>query len=241
MAKTFPHYAPVSSARTIARVTTSPQARLLIADDHTVYRLGLRALLQQHEGFVVVSEASTGEEAVEKALQTHPNVVVMDVQLPDISGIESTRQIVQQSPSTAVVMLSVVDDEDQVMSAIEAGATAYVSKTDSAETIIEAVRSAAEGKVYLPPTITKRVLDHISDALTSERKAGTRAQKELTERESIILRLLAEGKRNREIADSLNISERTVGNHIANIYSKLHISDRAQAILYAVRHGLIHV
>jgi DNA-binding NarL/FixJ family response regulator len=225
----------------MALVPTTHQARLLLADDHAVYRLGLRALLAQQEDFVVVSEASTGEEALGKTLETQPNVVVMDVRLPDISGIESTRQIIERAPSTAIVILSVGDDEEQVMRAMEAGATAYVSKTDSAETIVEAVRSAAEGKVYLPPTITKKLFDHISRAATSARAPDARSQKDLSDRELLILRLLAEGKRNREVAKSLGISERTVGNHIANIYSKLHISDRAQAVLYAVRQGLVHL
>ncbi len=191
----------------------------------------------------VVSEASAGDEAVEKALEVRPDVIVMDVRMPHMSGIQATRKIKQQLPDTGIVMISALDNDPEIFDSIEAGANGFLVKDDEPEALVAAVRNASEGRAYLPPSITKRLMERVANPMGAGRsgRAGHPGESPLTEREISVLRLLALGKRNREIATALGISERTVGNHIVNIYQKLRIKDRAQAIMYAVRNGIINV
>jgi DNA-binding NarL/FixJ family response regulator len=215
---------------------------VLVVDDHVVFRMGLRQLLGSSESIDVVSEASSGEEALEKARETHPDVVIMDVRMPNISGIEATRRIKEEMPDVGVVMMSALDSDTEVFDAIEAGASGYVLKDEEPDTVLDAIKSASEGRAYLPPSIAKRVMQRVAETLSSRSpRHSTPEGGMLTDREATILRLLAEGKRNREIAALLGISERTVGNHIVNIYNKLHIKDRASAVIYAVQKGLIKI
>ena len=217
------------------------QLRVLVADDHAVFRLGLCELLSSREDLEVVCEAATGEEALEKARETHPDVAIIDVRMPHMNGIEATRRLKQEMPGLGVVVMSAADTDTDLFEAIEAGANGYILKDEDPNTLIEALENASQGKAYLPPSVAKRVVQRIVSRSSPVARSSTPPAARLTERETTILRLLAEGKRNRETAQLLGISERTVGNHVVNIYNKLHIKDRAQAIVYAVRKGIISV
>lgn len=213
---------------------------VLIADDHPVFRRGLRDLLES--SYQVVCEAREGGEAVEKALAQRPDVVIMDIGLPGMDGIEAARQIKEQLPKTGVVVISNFDDDQHLFDAIQAGVSGYVVKDDDPENMLQAIHNAAEGKAYLPPLIARRVLDGVAGSLNGrEDRLSSKGSTPLTSRELSVLRLMAEGRRNREIAEQLCISERTVGNHITNIYNKLCIYDRAQAIVYAIKKGIVRV
>jgi len=212
---------------------------VLIADDHAVYRMGLRDLLQPE--FNVISEATEGSEAVEKAQKQKPDVVVMDINMPGMDGIAAAKQIKECCPDTGVVVITAYDDDRRMFEAIQAGVAGYVLKDDDPQTMLQAVGSAAEGKAFLPPPIVKRVLEGMAGALAGKADTADRSITPLSAREQGVLRLMAEGKRNREIAKELFISERTVGNHITNIYNKLGIYDRSQAVVYAIKKGIVHV
>ena len=211
--------------------------RVLIADDHPIWRRGLREILEPT--FTVVSEASEGGEAVDKALACRPDVVVMDISMPGMDGIAATRQIKEAQPETAVIIVSATDDQSQICESIAAGVSGYVVKDDVGDAIIEAVRHAANGSAYLPPPIAKRVLGVVG----ARNAAGFAVQSKipLSDRELAVLKLMAQGLRHKEIARELRISQRTVGNHVASIYNKLGISDRAQAIVYAVKKGIVRI
>jgi two-component system NarL family response regulator len=217
------------------------QLKVMVADDHSLYRAGLRELLEEDE-LKVVSEASNGEEAVRQAVRTHPDVVIMDVRMPGMDGIEASRQIKEQLPRTEIVMVTGADDDqDQMFRAIDAGARAYVGKDEPPTVIVEAVRSAAEGEAYLPPHAVKMLFDRIASTkpiVHKETAAPVAPDKRLTPREKEVLRLLARGRRNQEIATEMGLSVRSVGNHLAKIYNKLHIHGRSEAVLYAIKSGI---
>jgi len=221
---------------------SSHQLKVMVADDHSLYRAGLRELLEEDE-LKVVGEASNGEEAVRQAVRTHPDVVVMDVRMPGMDGIEASRQIKEQLPRTEIVMVTGADnDQDQMFRAIDAGARAYVGKDEPPTVIVEAVRSAAEGEAYLPPQALKMLFNRIATAKPVVRKEAAigpvAPDKRLTPREKEVLRLLAKGRRNQEIATEMGLSVRSVGNHLAKIYNKLHIHGRSEAVLYAIKSGI---
>ena len=216
--------------------------KVMVADDHSLYRAGLRELLEEDE-VKVVSEAGTGEEAVKQALRTHPDVIVMDIRMPVMDGIEASREIKRQLPETQIVMVSGVgEDEDQLFRAIDAGARAYVGKEEDPQTIVDAVRSASHGGAYLPPhavqMLMRRLSGEVAGASAAAPAASGPADPRLTQREREVLRLLAKGRRNQEIARDLRLSVRSVGNHLAKIYNKLHIHGRSEAVLYAIRTGI---
>jgi DNA-binding NarL/FixJ family response regulator len=215
------------------------QNTVLIADDHEVFRRGLRDLLTKN--FDVVAEAREGGEAVDKALSHKPDVVIMDISMPGMNGIEAAREIKAKLPKTGVVVISATDEDEHVFEAIEAGVSGYIVKDDTPQSMIEAIQRAVEGKAYLPPLIAKRVMDRVAGAMSGRRDLSSNGATPLSAREIGVLRLMAQGKRNREIANELCISERTVGNHITSIYNKLCIYDRAQAIVYAIKKGIIRV
>jgi DNA-binding NarL/FixJ family response regulator len=233
----------------IVSATLSPTIRdvrngtitVVLADDHPVFRSGLRNFLEFDNTIQVLDEAMESDEAVEKALERNPDVVVMDISMPGMGGIEATRKIKNQRPSIGVVMLSASNDEQKILNAIEAGASGYITKDDVPDSIREAVRNVSEGKAFLPPAIAKQILERVSNLMISRGREHGNGDRALTPREIMVLRLMAEGHRNRAIAAQLGISERTVGNHINSIYRKLAISDRAQAIRYAIRTGIIRV
>ncbi len=217
-----------------------PTIRVLIADDHPVYRRGLRELLEE-SSFEVVSEAREGAEAVDQAVRYRPDVALVDIHLPGMDGIEAARRIKERSPKTSVVIVSVADDEGHIREAIEAGVSGYVPKDEEPESLVEAIRAAAEGKGYLPPLIATRVLSALSGSGANYFWGSAKGATPLSSREFAVLRLMAQGERNREIAQALSISPRTVGNHITSIYNKLAIHDRSQAIVYAIKKGIVRI
>jgi DNA-binding NarL/FixJ family response regulator len=208
--------------------------KVMIVDDHGVYRNGLRSLLA--DSFDVIAEASEGGEAVDCAIAYKPDVVLMDVSLPGMDGIAATRKIKEHLCSTSVVILSGSDDDRQVFEAIEAGASGYVLKDDPAKTLVEALTNACAGRGYLPPRLVKDVFASVAGNKQVHPRSAP-----LSSRELEVLRLMAQGEGNQAIADRLCVSERTVGNHITAIYKKLAIRDRAQAIVYAIRKGLVRI
>jgi len=203
---------------------------VLIADDHPFVRHGLRTYLETLDDMEVVGEASDGMEAVELAGQVLPDVVLMDLVMPELDGVEATRQIREASPSTRVIVLTSFDADEQVFPAIKAGAAGYLLKDVRPAELAEAVRKASRGEALLAPSVAARLMQEVSGERTAS--AG------LTERELEVLRLIARGMSNKLIAHELVVSEKTVKTHVSNILAKLHLADRTQAALYAVREGL---
>ena len=212
------------------------ELRLVLADDHDLFRTGLRNLLAD-QGLEIAGEASTGAEAVSLVRELAPDVVVMDLKMPGMTGVDATRQIASLAPLTRVVVLTISDEDEDVLDAIFAGACGYLLKDSSIEDLVAGVRAAAVGESLISPAIAARVLTHLRAAGAA---AGELApvRTELSDRELQVLKLLAGGKDNAEIARELVISPKTVKNHISNILAKLQIENRIQAAVYAVRAGL---
>ncbi len=212
---------------------------VLVADDHSVFRAGLRDLLED-ERMKVVAEASSGEEAVQQALRRHPDVVIMDVRMPHMDGFAASREIKRQLPETAIVMMSGIDDDEgQLIRAIDAGASSYVVKSEEPQSIVEAVRTTQHGGAYLPPRATQVLMEHVSSRSWREQmEPHERTGERLTPRERDVLRLAATGRHNEDIARELDISRRSVGNHLAKVHTKLGIHTRAEAVLYALKAGI---
>jgi DNA-binding NarL/FixJ family response regulator len=211
--------------------------RILLADDHTVVRKGLRLLLESQPGFAVVADAPNGREAVALADEHHPDVVVMDVAMPMLNGIEAARQILARQPHAAVVFLSMHADESYVLRALKAGARAYLLKDSAERDLIDAVHAVSEGKAFFSPAISKMLVEDYMRQM-QERKVED-SYELLTTREREILQLLAEGKNNKDVANLLNLSLYTVETHRANIFQKLNLHSGAELILYAIRKGVI--
>jgi len=211
--------------------------RILLADDHTVVRKGLRMLLESQPGFEVVADAADGREAVRLAEKHSPEVVVMDVAMPGLNGIEAARQILAKIPQIAIVFLSMHSDEAYVLKALKAGARAYLLKDSAEYDLINAIRAVNEGKAFFSPAISKMLVE---DYMRQMREREVEDSYELlTTREREILQLLAEGKNNKEVATVLNLSLYTVETHRSNIFQKLNLHSGAELILYAVRKGVI--
>jgi len=206
--------------------------RVLIVDDHGVVREGLRAYLELEPDIQVVGEAKDGLEAVRRAAELQPDVVLMDLVMPNMDGVDATSRIKQQQPATHVIILTSFLDDERVVPAIRAGATSYLLKDVAATDLARAIRGARAGQAQLHPEVARRLMQQV----TSPRKPDAGAQ--LTDREREVLRLLADGRSNKEIARSLVVSERTVKGHVSNILGKLGLQDRTQAALFAVRNGL---
>ncbi len=214
----------------------SPAPRVVLADDHALFRAGLRTLLEEH-GVDVAGEAADGVEAVEIVRQVAPEVVLMDLNMPGMTGVEATQRITQLAPSTRVVVLTISDDDDHVMDAILAGACAYLLKDASIHDLVRAIRGAATGDSLISPQIAAKVLQRVrSTSVPSRPREAVRT--ELSNRELDVLRLVACGKDNAEIARDLSISPKTVKNHVSSILVKLHFENRIQAAVYAVRSGI---
>ena len=208
---------------------------ILLVDDHEVVRLGLRTLLQSEPDLEVVAEAGTADEAVQAAVSHLPQVVLMDIRLPDRSGIEACREIRQRCPTVQELMLTSYGDEDLVTEAVAAGAAGYVLKQLSTDDLLEAIRSVGRGDAFLDPKVTKKLLSRIQRA---ELTTDAAAFRDLSERELQVLALVAQGKSNAEIAQELVLSPLTVRNHVSTILSKLGLSNRIEAAIYAVRHHI---
>ena len=209
--------------------------RILIADDHPLVRSGMRALLGAAEDMEVVGEAATGEEAVTKASSLQPEVIVMDLAMPGINGIEATRSIVQAHPQIRILVVTLFEDDDSLFAALRAGARGYILKDANEVEVLRAIRAVSSGDAIFSPTIAQRLIDFFA----VPRPAQTALPfPDLTEREREILILLAQGRSNTEIAQSLVISLKTVRNYISSIFSKLQVADRSQAIIRAREAGL---
>ena len=207
--------------------------KILLVDDHEVVRLGLKALLARYPNFQVVAEASNAAEALTRTAEVKPDVVVMDIRLPGKSGIEATREIVLKHPHTKVIMLTSYAEDELLFDAIAAGASGYVLKQIGSNELVRALETIGRGESLLDPALTQKVFQRVRDA---SRKAEDEAFAELNNQELKILALIAEGKSNKAIADHVYLSEKTVRNYVSSILSKLHISSRAEAAAYAVKH-----
>ena len=213
------------------------EIRILIADDHPLFLDGMHGLLDSVPDTEVVGEATSGEEAVSKAAALQPDVVLMDIKMPGINGIAATREILAVSPHIGILMVTMLEDNESVFAAMRAGARGYVLKGANQADILLAIRAVARGEVIFGPNIARRLLHFFS---TLRPQAPQRIFPGLSERETELLALMAQGKSNQEIADLLGLSLKTVRNHASNIFSKLQVADRAQAILRAREAGLGH-
>jgi len=211
--------------------------RVLIVDDHDLFRTGLRNLLEE-QGVSIVGEAATGTEAVRIVRELAPDVVVMDLNMPAMGGVEATRHITAVAPLTRVVMLTISDEDSDVMDAILAGACGYLLKDASIQDLVAGIRAAARGESLISPNIAAKVLQRVR-ATSAQPEIADMIRAELSEREIEVLKLIANGKDNALIAAELHISPKTVKNHISNILMKLQIDNRIQAAVYAVRSGIV--
>jgi two-component system, NarL family, response regulator NreC len=211
--------------------------RILLADDHTVVRKGLRLLLESQPDFQVIADAANGRETVALAERLTPDVVVMDVAMPELNGIEAARQISAKLPHTAIVFLSMHSDEGYVLKALKSGARAYLLKDSAENDLISAVKAVCEGKAFFSPAISKMLIEDYM--LQMQQRAVEDSYDLLTTREREILQLFAEGKNNKDVANTLNLSLYTVETHRSNIFQKLNLHSSAELILYAVRKGVI--
>jgi DNA-binding NarL/FixJ family response regulator len=209
--------------------------RILIADDHPLFRSGMRALLAADPDTEVVDEAATGEEAIERADALQPDVILMDVQMPGISGIEATRRILRASPHIRILVVTMYEDDHSVFTAMRAGARGYLLKGASPDEVLRAIAAVGSGEAIFSPSIATRLIDFFA---ALQPTALPQALPELTEREQEILALIAQGQSNTAIAKQLSLSPKTVSNYVSNIFSKLQVADRAQAMLRARQAGL---
>jgi DNA-binding NarL/FixJ family response regulator len=217
----------------------SDAIRVLIVDDHALFRRGLIQVLLFEEGIEVVGEGEDGEDAIKKAEELAPDVVLMDVRMPRVSGIEATRRLAEALPTTKILMLTVSDEEDDLYEAIKAGATGYLLKEISIEEVADAVRAVMQGQTLISPSMASKLIQEFNNlAKRADEKQQVPAPR-LTDRELEVLKLVAKGLTNRDIADALYISENTVKNHVRNILEKLHLHSRMEAVIYAVKEKLL--
>jgi DNA-binding NarL/FixJ family response regulator len=213
------------------------EVRVVVVDDHDLFRTGLRSLLEE-QGVNVVGEAANGQTAIRIVSELAPDVVIMDLNMPGLTGVETTRQLSGIAPLARVVVLTISADDDDVMNAVMAGACGYLLKDSSIQELIVGIRAAAAGESLISPQIAAKVLQRLRAQSTSEDAAAT-IRAELSDREIEVLKLIANGKDNAQIARELFISPKTVKNHISNILMKLQIDNRIQAAVYAVRSGIV--
>jgi DNA-binding NarL/FixJ family response regulator len=224
----------------LPQADAAQKIRLLLVDDHAVVRQGLRTLIELQSDMTVVGEAADGAEGVELAGQLQPDVVLLDLVMPQMDGVEATQKILERSRAARVLILTSFGEDDKVFPAIQAGAQGYLLKDIQPDSLIRAVREAHQGKVQLHPQITSKLMSAVSGSRTGQAKAEARPAdaSQLTERELQVLRRIAGGLSNHEIAEQMFISERTVKTHVSNILGKLNLADRTQAAIWALKHGL---
>lgn len=203
-----------------------------MVDDHLVVRKGVRALLMDAPGITVVGEAADGVEAVEEARRLQPQVILMDLKLPGLDGVEAIREILIDQPDVRIVVLTGAEADEQVLAAVEAGALGYLAKTAERESFLQAIERVARGELWLPPRLTRKLLSHLKP------RPSTGPAEPLTGRETSVLNLLAKGRTNQQIANELNIAEATVRTHVSHILDKLGASNRVEAALHALRAGV---
>lgn len=226
------------------------KTRILIIDDHQLYREGIKRVLEFEENFEVVGEGEDGSQAVELVRQTKPDVVIMDINMPNVNGVEATKRLIDTFPGLKVIILSIHDDENYVTHALKTGATGYLLKEMDVDALIEAVKVVAEGGSYLHPRVTHNLVKEYRRLAESSARSGgseyrpyqvQRPYHLLTRRECEVLQLLAEGKSNKKIGEKLFISEKTVKNHVSNILQKMNCVDRTQAVVEAIKRGWVDV
>jgi DNA-binding NarL/FixJ family response regulator len=208
---------------------------ILIVDDHPMFRKGMRALLDSMADIEVIGEARSGQEAVEIALELKPDVVLMDLQMPKGNGLSATRELNRLCPDVRILVVTLFEDDESIFAALRAGARGYILKDADEEEMMRAIRSVGEGEAIFSPAIATRLIDYFAEA---RRQVPKEVFPELTEREREILTLIARGDTNSAIAEQLTLSLKTVRNHVSNIYSKLQVADRAQAVIRARDAGL---
>jgi two-component system NarL family response regulator len=215
--------------------------KVLIVDDHRVVREGLSAILKTKENIQVLGEAQDGHEAVEKARSLLPDVILMDVSMPRMSGVEATRIIKREFPHIGIIALTMYEEQQYIFDLVRAGATGYLLKDSDSAQIVKAIHSIYRGESLIHPSVASKILAEFSLLAQKKGKKPSWVEHDLTEREITVLRLVADGKTNKEIANSLDLSEKTVKNHVRNIFHKLQVYDRTQAAILAIRKGLIEL
>ena len=225
---------PPTPDRAIASPPAAPKIKVLLVDDHAVVRQGLRTFLELQDDMTVAGEAANGVEAIEQARQVQPDVVLLDLMMPKMGGVEATPHIIAACPSARVIILTSFGEDDQVIPAIRAGAQGYLLKDIPPHDLVQSVREAHQGKAQLHPDVAKKLMS----AVAAPPPAAPSPAPDLTERELEVLRLIAQGMNNQQIAQQLTISEKTVKTHVSNILGKLHVDDRTQAAIYALKKGL---
>lgn len=213
--------------------------RVLLADDHVVFREGMRSLLERWDDLEVVGEAGDGAEAVKLAAELKPDIALLDIVMPNLNGVEATKQIKKVSPSTAVLVLTAYEDDRFILGLLEAGAAGYLLKSARGEEVVEAIRAVSAGESVLHPSITARLLARA--ARGGDDTARRREESQLTDREFAVLRLAASGKSNKDIADELVVSVPTVKAHLVNVFNKIGVGSRTEAVLVALRRGWLDI
>lgn len=222
------------------QVSDSKAIRILIVDDHTLVREGFAKMLELEPSFEVVGQSSSARDALEKSRALQPDIVLMDIKLPGINGIEATKMIKKDHPDIEVIILSMYDEEEYVLESVKAGATGYVLKDISQDELFNAIKVVHSGGSLIQPGLARKVLKEFAHLAKDHPQGGkTGAMKELSEREIEVLQCVSEGKSNKEVAEQLSISEKTVKAHLRTIFRKLEVSDRAQAVAEAMRRGLV--
>jgi two-component system, NarL family, response regulator DegU len=215
--------------------------KVLIVDDHRVVREGLSAILKSKENLDVVGEAQDGQEAVEHVRTLEPDVVLMDVSMPRMGGVEATRIIKREFPHIGIIALTMYEEQQYIFDLVRAGATGYLLKDSDSAQIVKAIESIYRGESLIHPSVASKILAEFSLLAQKKGKRASWVEHDLTEREITVLRLVADGKTNKEIANALDLSEKTVKNHVRNIFHKLQVYDRTQAAILAIRKGLIEL
>jgi DNA-binding NarL/FixJ family response regulator len=215
--------------------------RVMICDDHALFRRGLMMVLETEDGLDVVGEAEDGEEAIRRCEELVPDVVLMDVRMPRVSGIEASRAIADAVPTAKILMLTVSDEEDDLYDAIKAGATGYLLKEISIDEVASAIRAVMSGQSLISPSMASKLLTEFTNLAKRAEEKQSLPSPRLTDRELEVLELVAQGMSNRAIAAELYISENTVKNHVRNILEKLHLHSRMEAVVYAVREKLLDI
>ena len=212
---------------------------ILLADDHAVLREGMRRLLEQHKDMVVLAEAADGEQAVKLVAEVSPNVVLMDIVMPGLNGVEATKLIKKQNPGTAVLILTAYEDERYILGLLEAGVAGYLLKSSTGEEIVKAIRAVHAGESVLHPSVMAKLLARAARSFTElTPQAG---KSELTEREMSVLQLAARGMSNKEIAQQLNLAMPTIKAHLVNIFNKMGVASRTEAVLFALKKGWVRL
>ena len=211
--------------------------RVLIADDHSLVRKGLKQILELEKDFEVIGQAADGRQAIEMTTSLKPDVVLMDINMPIINGLKAIKMLKENNTSARIIVLTIHEDKEYLLETIRMGAAGYIMKDAEVEHLIEAIRMVYRGKIYIQSNLTSDIIKEF-DSLPNSAVINKADENGLTQRESEVLMLISEGLSNREIADTLYISEKTVKNHVSNIFKKLDVCDRTQAAIYAIKHNL---